>query len=374
MMSTFLYVPFGIDPGFMRACDQTLEIVLSACRFITPTFMSIALLYTIFSGLFTGNVRMNWGPIVKATWVFFLLYFYQSLMETLGTGIGAFTALFAVDQSAAEALSALTTPRPVAAAAQNDSVSVGDIVAGASAMMSSIADTVSNFTFSGIMTKLFTATTVLIIREIMTFLQQFILGFLYVCGPIAMTLSVIPAFSQLAIKWFQNFLAVMFWGLTFVLLDTMYGFYAETQRLDGGILASGPLTAVDDTKFMLMSVSFVLLYCMVPWLTSLFIGSSAVQSFAGSMMGMAMGAASFAAGVAAPGGGGISSAIGRAIGNAGSSGGGGGGGGGGGESGGSSGGGGSSESSSASAGLATVTMGEALNPTYKQRPSGLWTT
>ncbi|SMB79266.1 hypothetical protein SAMN00120144_3101 [Hymenobacter roseosalivarius DSM 11622] len=378
MMSSFLMVAYGIDPGFLRACDQTLAIVLTACRFLTPSLMGIALLYTIGRGFISGSgLAMDWGPIIKATWIFFLLFFYQSLMDTLGTGIAAFTALFATDQSAAEALSALTTPPAVAAAASNDNIGMGDIVSGAAAMISSISDTLSSFTFSGIMTRLFTATTVLIVREIMTFLQQFILGFLYVSGPIAMTLSVIPAFGQLALKWLQNFLAVQMWGLTFVLLDTMYGFFADTQRVAGGILASGgPAQSVDDTKLMLMSVAFVLLYSIVPYLTSLFIGSSAVQGFAGQMAGMAVGAATTVAGVASPGGGGLASAVGRAMGNAGGS----GGSSGGSSSGGSTGGGGGSSagsseaSSSASSGLPSITMSDALNPSYRQRASGLWTT
>ncbi|QNP54457.1 hypothetical protein H9L05_22420 (plasmid) [Hymenobacter qilianensis] len=264
----------------------------------------------------------------------------------------------------------------MAAAAKSDALGLGDVVTGAAAMMTSVVESISNFTFSGLMTRLFTATTVLIVREVMLFLQQFILGFLYVCGPIAMTLSVIPAFGQLAIKWLQNFLAVQLWGLTFVLLDTMYSFFAQTQQVAGGILASGGLDqSVKDSKFMLMSVGFVLLYGMVPWLTSLFIGSSAAQGFAGQMIGSAVGAATFAAGVAAPGGGGLSSAIGRAMGNGGSGGGGISAGGGSGSSGGggSSAGTGETSSSSAAAGLPSITMSDALNPSYRQRPSGLWT-
>ena len=377
MMENFLMVAFGVDPGFLRACDQTLEIVLTACRFITPALMSIALLYTIFRGLISGSgLAMDWGPILKACWIFFLLFFYKTLLDTLGAGLSAFTALFSTDQSAAEALTALTTPAPVAAAAKSDALGLGDVVTGAAAMMTSVVESISNFTFSGLMTRLFTATTVLIVREVMVFLQQFILGFLYVCGPIAMTLSVIPAFGQLAIKWLQNFLAVQLWGLTFVLLDTMYSFFAQTQQVAGGILASGGLDqSVKDSKFMLMSVGFVLLYGMVPWLTSLFIGSSAAQGFAGQMIGSAVGAATFAAGVAAPGGGGLSSAIGRAMGNGGSGGGGSSTAGGSGSSGGggSSAGTGETSSSSASAGLPSITMSDALNPSYRQRPSGLWT-
>jgi hypothetical protein len=373
-MSMLAMVAYGIDPGFLRACDQTLQVVLTACRFITPSLMGIALLYTIGRGFISGSgLAMDWGPIIKATWIFFLLFFYQTLMDTLGAGIAAFTALFATNQSAAEALRDLTTPPAVAAAARNDSMGIGDIVSGASALMTSISETLSTFTFSGLMTRLFTATTVLIIRKIMTFIQQFILGFLYVCGPIAMTLSVVPTFGQLAMKWLQNFLAVQMWGLTFVLLDTLYKFYAESARAPGGLfgnIVNGPQQSVDDQMFMLTSVAFVLLYVMVPYLTSMFIGSSAAQGFIGSMTGMAVGAATATAGVVAPGGGGLSSAVGRALGN-------GGGGGGGGSSAApaSSNAAASSDapSGSASSGLPVITMSDALNPSYRQRASGIWT-
>ncbi|RSK38939.1 hypothetical protein EI293_20680 [Hymenobacter perfusus] len=374
-MSMLAMVAYGIDPGFLRACDQTLQVVLTACRFITPSLMGIALLYTIGRGFISGSgLAMDWGPIIKATWIFFLLFFYQTLMDTLGTGIAAFTALFATNQSAAEALRDLTTPPAVAAAARNDSMGIGDIVSGASALMTSISETLSTFTFSGLMTRLFTATTVLIIRKIMTFIQQFILGFLYVCGPIAMTLSVVPSFGQLAMKWLQNFLAVQMWGLTFVLLDTLYKFYAESARAPGGLfgnIVNGPQQSVDDQMFMLTSVAFVLLYVMVPYLTSMFIGSSAAQGFIGSMTGMAVGAATAAAGVVAPGGGGLSSAVGRALGN-----GGGGGSGGGGTTptaSGSNASGSEAPSASASSGLPVITMSDALNPSYRQRASGIWT-
>lgn len=386
-MSLLLMVAYDVDPGFLAACDNTLNLVLVNCRFITPTFMSIALLYTVGRGLLMGNgLQMDFSPLLKALWVLFLLYFYRDLLDVLGSGISGFTGLFATQAgatSAAEALQRLTTPAPIAAAAANDSLGIGDVVTGASNLVASISETLSSFTFSGLMTRFFTGTTVMLIREIMLFIRQFVLGFLYVCGPIAMSLSVVPSFGQLAIKWLQNFIAVQFWSLSFVLLDTMYTYYSATPTAQSGIGSggvfnpiSGQVNSVADTKFMMMSVAFVLLYCMVPYLTSLFIGSSAVQGFAGSMMGMAIGAATTAAGVASPGAGGVAGAVGRALGN----GKGGGGGSSGGDSGGSAGssaggsaGGGGSSGSSVSSGLPAITMSDALNPQYRQRASGIWT-
>lgn len=321
MSSVLAMVAYGMDPGFLQACDQTLELVLRGCRFITPSFMGIALLYTVGRGFVSSNsLQMDWGPILKATWIFLLLFFYKSLLDTLGMGIAAFTELFASDQSAAAALVKLTTPQTAAAAAGRDSISMGDVVAEASSMIATISDTLTSFTFSGIMTRLFTGTTVLIVRTVMEFFQQFILGFLYICGPIALSLSVIPAFGQLAMKWFHNFLAVQFWGLSFVLLDTLYYYFARTQTSEYGILGGlvpGSQQSAADAKFMIMSVCFVLLYIMVPKLTSFIIGASGAQGFVGQMAGMIAAGAASAATVAAPGvaGGGVAGVIGRALGN-----------------------------------------------------------
>ena len=80
-------VAYGVDPGFLRACDQTLQIVLRRLPLHHAQFMRIALLYTIGRGFISGSgLAMDWGPIIKATWIFFLLFFYQTLMDTLGTG------------------------------------------------------------------------------------------------------------------------------------------------------------------------------------------------------------------------------------------------------------------------------------------------
>ena len=119
------------------------------------------------------------------------------------------------------------------------------------------------------------------------------------------------------------------------------------------------------------SVAFVLLYVMVPYLTSLFIGSSAAQGFVGSMVGMAVGAATARPASACPVGGGRVRRHGprhgqrrqlRAGGEAAAalvaaaarpqrwrS---------------------APAASSASSGLPSITMSDALNPSYRQRASG----
>ncbi|WP_157593447.1 hypothetical protein [Rufibacter tibetensis] len=144
------------------------------------------------------------------------------------------------------------------------------------------------------------------------------LGFLYVVGPLAICLSVVPAFSGLAGKWLQNFIAVQFWALTMNLLDLIYTNFANQNTTEGGVLG-GMVTigqTYNDAQFLVMSVAFIILYCMVPTLTGYFIGSTAVQSFIGTTLGMAAGAAGTVGAVVSPPatGGGVSGVLGRAMG------------------------------------------------------------
>ena len=379
MSSCYLMVAYGADPGFLSACDQTLQIVLRACRFITPTFMLIALLYTIGRGFISGNgLAMDWGPIIKAVWIFFLLFFYKELVDTLSSGVANFTRLFALPNgSTAASMMGATI-------SAGETLSQKTVVEQATDEISNLLKTITSFSLTNILLQLITGEVVLLVRQIMQFIQQFILGFLFVCGPISICLSVVPAFGQLAMKWLQNFLAVQLWGLSFALLDLLYTFYTATNTTFGGAF-SGPLSptsAETDTKQLIVSVAFIMLYLLVPYLTSLIIGSSAAQGFVGSVVGMAASAAAAGAGVAAGaagGGHGVSGAIGRAMGGGSAGGGSGGGDTGGGGGGSNSGGGGGGDSSSgsggssASAGLPSITMSDALNPSYRQRASGLWT-
>ncbi|WP_066833958.1 hypothetical protein [Rufibacter ruber] len=209
MEAVLLFVAHGIDDSFLRACDRSLETVLDVCRFITPTFMSIALIISIGRGYLSGNgLQIDFSPIIKALALFLVLFFYQDLMNVLGAGIKGVTQLFDGSGNVGEALQKLTTPPGIAAAAQSDNVAQTDVVEQGGAWYSKIYNSIANFSLMNLITRFFTTTTVMLVRQIVLFIRQFVLGFLYVIGPIAICLSVIPAFSGLAGKWMQNFIAV----------------------------------------------------------------------------------------------------------------------------------------------------------------------
>jgi hypothetical protein len=317
MDTQLLFVAHGIDANFLRACDRSLETVLDVCRFITPTFMSIALIYSIGRAYLSGQgLQIDFSPIINALTLFLLLFFYQDLMNILGAGIKAVTQLFDTEDNIGEALQELTTPPGIAAAAQADNVAPADVVEQGGSWYSRIYNSITSFSIMNQITHFFTTTTVMLVRQIVLFIRQFVLGFLYVIGPIAICLSVIPAFSGLAGKWLQNFIAIQFWALTMNLLDLIYYNFADlnTPSPLGGLASLG--ASYNETQYLLTSVTFIILYCMVPTLTGYFIGSTAIQGFMSATVGMAAGAAATAAGVVFPAaaGGGATGALGRAMG------------------------------------------------------------
>ena len=378
----FLLVGMDLDTDFIRASDGALRQVLRACNlYLIPPFMTVALFYGIARGfLDNGMTRIDMSPIIKAVFLYFVLFFYSDFMDLIGGLIGAFSSLVAPRNPGALAAALQTLTNPSAAPMTPETgVNTGNFMNDSITDLSKAFDKLTSFSFMNLVTEFFTTTTVALIRQVLVIIRQYIIAFLYVCGPIAICLSILPPFAQLGKQWLQNFMAVNMWSLTYSLLDLIYDNYAATRPATGNILlpaGATPGDAANDMVYLVNSIGFVIIYISVPWLTSMIIGSTAVQSFAGMFAGTVASAAGSAAGVAFPSaaGGGATGALGRSMGF-GSSGGGGGGGGG------SSSGGVASSgpadvpttSSSASASLPTVTLSEALTPTYQQQPSGLYT-
>ena len=317
-----LLVGMDLDTDFITAADGALRKVLQACQlYLIPPFLSVALLYTVGRGyLQGGQLRMDFSPLLKALFVYFILFFYRDFMDLIGGAIGGFSSLVAPAKPGfiAEALQSLTNPAGAAIEpdkATNTAAFVNDQIG----TISTFWDKLTNFSLLNLLTELFTTSTVVLIRQVLVMVRQYIVAFLYVSGPIAICLSALPPFAQLGKQWLQNFMAVQFWSLTYSLLDTIYANYAGTRPATGNVLLGAGVTPGDyanDVTYLINSIGFVILYCMVPWLTSFLIGSSAVQGFAGMFGGAVAGTAGAVSSVVFPGayGGGASGALGRKLG------------------------------------------------------------
>ncbi|QKG55006.1 hypothetical protein [Hymenobacter sp. BRD67] len=93
----FLLVGMDLDTDFITAAEGALRKVLQACQlYLIPPFLSVALLYTVGRGyLQGGQLRLDFSPLLKALFVYFILFFYRDFMDLIGGAIGAFSSLVA---------------------------------------------------------------------------------------------------------------------------------------------------------------------------------------------------------------------------------------------------------------------------------------
>lgn len=137
---------------------------------------------------------------------------------------------------------------------------------------------------------------ILIARTVTYAVRDIMLCFLFIVGPIAIVVGLIPGFEGNIQKWFKYYVAVSFWAVTLCILDIFLYNYVDAciknKNVDGTIT---------------VNVTIALMYLMAPYLTGRYIAgegsnfmSKMVQAgAAGGVMGgkLASSAAPAAAGV-----------------------------------------------------------------------------
>jgi len=149
---------------------------------------------------------------------------------------------------------------------------------------------------SNILQKMVAGNVTYLIRKIIEYLQLLTISILVVVGPLALLMDLIPLFKGTAIKWFLGLISVGMWSVTFGILDQFfYGYlnlYAQERPHFYLFNVGGPFVDSGMIFHTLISCVFMLLYFLVPFITTLWIGRSDAASLGGKMFSIgALGAA-----------------------------------------------------------------------------------
>lgn len=111
--------------------------------------------------------------------------------------------------------------------------------------------------------------TIVIARSVTYCIREVSLMFLMAVGPLAIVISLFPAFEGGLSHWFKHFISVSFWGVSLGVIDRLFCSYLDSMILNNST-----------EGFLPMTLGLTLMYCMAPLLTSKFInqGASAVMS------------------------------------------------------------------------------------------------
>lgn len=161
--------------------------------------------------------------------------------------------------------------------------------------------------------KFFEIGAVRIIRVIIDLIRNVFISLLVILGCFAIFFEVIPVFKGILSKWFKFYTAVTFWALTVCILDAVFLSFAKAGVASGKhfkdnaeqiekLLSVGyqnsELRPVTDFAINWLSyggseglntavcVVLVLCYCMVPYITSLYVGGENAGMFMSKVVGV----------------------------------------------------------------------------------------
>lgn len=308
----------GVSSGAYAMAQKVLDTMLTT---VVPLLLFTTVALTVVRGFISsGSVQFELGPIFRVFFLYGVLVSYNVLVPQVGNLIGGVADLIKSD-AGSSSTSAYKVLEQLRTQADNEKKGPGAVTttnpqqAGNSAtdgpgLMSGLATSIST-TFSDL-TAAFSPQKILmglatdfmtsLIQAIMEFIQSFLLAFLYVAGPIAITFSLVPGFGGVAKSWLQSLIGIHMWSIAFQVIAGVFAHYqayeaAYSNSSAGQALAN--MTGVAQTKFAVACIVFIVMYIMVPYMSSLIVGSSAADSFVSSAVRIG---ASLASGGAAAGG------------------------------------------------------------------------
>ena len=249
---------------FAQSVKSVVQIYINGSFTLAGALIIIVVIYTIMNGLvFHDSNRIDFKPILRTIAITFLIVFYQDIMDVISGGIAMFTGQFSNSEGIVKKLVKLSEVRPLENPTTMEAEDLGEKIGNYLTSALDITAMISGAFERGI---------TLVIREIILMLRTIILGFLYLAGPIALAFSLIPKFEGLSVKWFQGWLAVQCWAITLTMLDNLvdaYQFGTDDSTL----------------RFIANNLVVIIMYILVPYLTTYFIGGSAAGAFISKVVG-----------------------------------------------------------------------------------------
>ena len=234
---------------------------------LIPLFLLVVMFNQVFGALvFSQRFRLDVYPIVRGIVLLFALTFYADFLDVISASIQALSDYIGPDKTFMQKLSDMWNLLLPGSQAGGLPSNMEELYQSFTRLM--------QFDLVNWLLALLEGSFVHIVRKGIEILRLVLLGFLYIVGPLAIGLSIIPGFNSLAMKWLQSYLTVQFWSVTLIILDTLVAEF-NTLYLNG-LLFTNELGA---SNFVLVSLIIVILYFMVPHLTAYYLGHSHAAIF-----------------------------------------------------------------------------------------------
>ena len=264
-----------LNPHLAEIASEFIHISVNNCQTIIPILLLVLLGLSLAKSLIFGKeVTMDYIQLIRGFIILVVVMLYPELMNILTMFISIFSSMF--DVSNEEIMAALENIA-VAGISPTEENGIDD---SWWQTLLSFPDRVLSDLLIGIVDVIQDGITFLI-RHFISFLRTFLLAFLYLVGPVALTLSLIPGFQSTALTWIKGFIHVQLWQLTLNVLDLMVDGFND-YALSVSYLA--PESAqVPALVGISINMVIVVSYLFVPSLTNYFLQGGPPSNFLGQI-------------------------------------------------------------------------------------------
>ena len=257
----------AISAEFLGAVTALYEKTHAIGLALIPLFLLVVMFNQLFAALvFSQRFRLDVQPIVRGFVLLFALTFYADFLDMISATIKALSDYIGPDQTFMQKLADMWTlllPSTQDGALPSN---MEELYASATRLL--------RFDLTSWLLALLEGSFVHIVRKGIELIRLVLLAFLYIVGPLAIGISVIPGFNGIAMKWLLSYLTVQCWSMTLIILDTLVTEFNSLYL--NGLLFS---TDLGHVNFLLIGLVIVILYFLVPHLTSYYLGHSHAAIF-----------------------------------------------------------------------------------------------
>ncbi|MBD0255894.1 MAG: hypothetical protein ICV83_09260 [Cytophagales bacterium] len=267
-----------IDANFLSLVQLLMNQIRANCLFLVPAFLLMGFIVALIRAVFTnGEMMLDPGFLLRGVVIWLLLFNYVELMDLVTGAIEGFKNLVPATDGLMKRLNTFATSVVTLKPTEPDP--------NASPLdrLLDFAQGAFNFQF-GLqywLVSMIEQGLTMMIRIGYEKLRAMLLAFLTVVGPLSLTLSVFPGMEKVASHWFRGWFVVHMWSVTLRVLDSIIVAYNDT--VFDAAMNNGETAFMDS---ILINLVCVLMYFLVPSLTSYFVGYAATAGFFSKLAGV----------------------------------------------------------------------------------------
>jgi hypothetical protein len=267
-----------VDQAFINMVLLLVNTVRQNCLFLVPAFLLAGLITAIVRSVFSqSQMSVNGDFMLRGILIWCVLFNYIEIIDLVTSGIEGFRDLIPQPGTILDDLNefsnmALSTSKT----ASDPNIPTQDKIL-------ELAKGLFDFNF-GLLYFVNAALEeglTMLIRIGLEKIRAMLLAFLTVAGPLSLALSVFPGMDRVSGHWFRGWFSVHMWSVTIRILDAIIHNYNQAVFAH---LSDSPTILIDS---LVVNIVCMLMYLMVPTLTSYFVGQALTNGFLSKLAGTA---------------------------------------------------------------------------------------